>query len=167
MPTSARLNFVRQQGFREADASDCAARYPALMFQPRLVGVVVLIALLLQSGPMFLVLSVLLWWNVLLPARNPFDHLYNRLIAAPQGLQKLEPAPPPRRFAQGMAGGFMFAVGLCLLAGWLLAAWILQVLLVTALSALIFGRFCLGSYVYFLLRGNSRFANRTLPWAHG
>ncbi len=30
--------------------------------------------------------------------------------------------------------------------------------------ALIFGKFCLGSYVFHLLRGEAAFANRTLPW---
>jgi hypothetical protein len=28
---------------------------------------------------------------------------------------------------------------------------------------LIFGRFCLGSYLFLLLTGQARFANRTLP----
>jgi len=167
MLTSAKLNFVRQQGFELDDTAGCAVRYTALMFQPRVVAVVVMIALLLQNAPLFLLFSALLWWNVLLPAQNPFDHLYNRKIAVPQGLQQLGPAPSPRRFAQGMAGSFMLAIGLCLLSGWLIVAWLLQGLLVTALSALIFGHFCLGSYIYFLLHGKTGFANRTLPWAHG
>ena len=34
-----------------------------------------------------------------------------------------------------------------------------------ALGALVFGRFCLGSYLYHLLRGETSFANRTLPWS--
>ena len=36
---------------------------------------------------------------------------------------------------------------------------------VAALGALIFGRFCLGSYVYHLVIGEGRFASRTLPWS--
>lgn len=167
MSNSAKLNFVRQQGFEEMTKTGCMARYPALMFQPRVVGIIVVVALVLQSGIMFLALSALLWWNVTVPAKNPFDALYNRLVAIPNRRAKLGPAPMPRRFAQGMAGTFMFAIGLSLLNGWLTAAWVLEALLVTALIALIFGRFCLGSYVYYLLHGNSAFANRTLPWAHG
>ena len=167
MEGSTKLNFVRQQGFEDIDAAGCACRYPALMFQPRLIGVGVVVALVLQSAALFLALSALLWWNVLLPAHNPFDALYNRLVAAPKDLPKLPPAAPSRRFAQGMAATFMLAVGVCLLAGAFLAAWILQGLLVAALSALVFGRFCLGSYLYYLMRGRAGFANRTLPWAHG
>ena len=162
----SKLHFVQQQGFEAAAASGCAARFEALMFQPRVIGVLVAIALVLQSAPLFLALSALLWWNALLPAYNPFDALYNRLIAGPRQLTRLDPAPPPRRFSQGMAGSFMLAIGGCLLAGWLPAAWILQGLLVAALSALVFGRFCLGSYLYYLLHGRTGFANRTLPWAH-
>ncbi|HKK01303.1 MAG TPA: DUF4395 family protein, partial [Desulfuromonadales bacterium] len=158
---------VRQQGFEEADAAVCASRYPALMFQPQLVGIVVAIAVLLQSAPLFLALSAVLWWNALLPAHNPIDAVYNRLIAAPRNLPKLPPAPPPRRFAQGMAATFTLAVGVLLLGGWLFAAWIIQGLLIAALAALIFGRFCLGSYLFYLFSGKIDFANRTLPWAHG
>ena len=58
----------------------------------------------------------------------------------------------------------MLAIGVCLLAGWLLVAWILLGLLVTVLSALIFGRFRLGSDLYCLLHGKTGFANRTSPW---
>ncbi|HKI51857.1 MAG TPA: DUF4395 family protein [Geothermobacteraceae bacterium] len=165
--SESKRHFVQQQGFEQANDASCTARYPALMFQPRVVGIVVVVALVLQSAPLFLLLSALLWWNVLLPALNPFDALYNQLIAEPMGGARLDPAPPPRRFAQGMAGSFMLAIGICLLADWMLAAWILQGLLIVALSALIFGRFCLGSYVYYLLHGKIGFANRTLPWAHG
>ena len=163
----SKRHFVQQQGFEEAAEAGCATHFTALMFQPRVTGVIVAFALVTQSAPLFLALSALLWWNVLQPTHNPFDAIYNRMIAGPQKLPRLEPAPPPRRFAQGMAGSFMLAIGVCLLAGWLLAAWILQVFLVVALSTLIFGRFCLGSYIYYLLHGRTGFANRTLPWAHG
>jgi hypothetical protein len=43
--------------------------------------------------------------------------------------------------------------------------WGLEALLLAALGALIFGRFCLGSYLFLLLTGQVEFANRTLPWA--
>lgn len=163
----AREHFVQQQGFEQEDAAGCAARYPALMFQPRVVGVLVLVALVTQSAPLFLILAAILWWNALEPAYNPFDRLYNLLIASPWGRQPLGPAPPPRRFSQAMAGTFMLAIGISLIAGWSTAAWILQGLVVVTLSALVFGRFCLGSYLYYLLHGRVDFANHTLPWAHG
>jgi len=166
MAKLAREHFVQQQGFEQEDTAGCATRYPALMFQPRVVGVLVLLALVLQSAVFFLALAALLWWNALVPIYNPFDHLYNRLLAARSGRQPLGPAPAPRRFAQGMGGSFMLAIGICLFAGQLPAAWVLQGLLAVALSALIFGRFCLGSYLYYLLHGKVDFANRTLPWAH-
>jgi len=165
MSGSAKLNFIRQQGLENIEEKECVTCFPALMFQPRLVGILVAVALLRQSGVLFLVLAVLLWWNVMLPALNPFDALYNLLVAGPRGYPLMGSAPPPRRFAQGMAGTFMLATGIALLSGWSLVAWILQGLLITALLALIFGRFCLGSYIYYALHGNIEFANRTLPWA--
>ncbi len=164
MSSSAQLNFVEQQGFRDAGADACPHLYPALMFQPKLIGVLVLVGLLLQSWLYFLVLSAILWWNVLLPSMNPFDALYLRLVALPRGLPRPAAAPAPRRFAQGMAATFMLATSISLLLGWTEVAWTVEGLLVAALAALIFGKFCLGSYVFHLLRHDGEFANRTLPW---
>jgi hypothetical protein len=161
----AQLNFIRQQGFPDASADSCACLYPALMWQPRIVGSLVVIGLFLQSGLYFLVLGALLWWNATLPRLNPFDALYNRIVAGPRNLPLLEPAQPPRRFAQGMAGTFMLVIGIALVAGLTGLAWIVEALLVAALAALIFGRFCLGSYLYHQFRGQGDFANHTLPWS--
>jgi len=38
---------------------------------------------------------------------------------------------------------------------------------VAALGALIFGRFCVGSYLFHLVTGEGAFAKRTTPWAPG
>jgi hypothetical protein len=60
----------------------------------------------------------------------------------------------------------MLGIGLSLLSGRHTLAWVLEAVLVAALaSCLIFGRFCLGSYLFLLFTGEGRFANRTLPWA--
>ena len=160
----AELNFVRQQGLQSASMESCAYQYPALMWQPRAIGVLVLVGLILQPWPYFLALGVLLWWNAAVPALNPFDALYNVLVARPRGRLRLGPAPAPRRFAQGMAGTFMLGIGMSLRAGAYPLAWVLEGFLVVALAALIFGRFCLGSYLYLMLTGRADEAQRTLPW---
>jgi len=89
----------------------------------------------------------------------------NHPIARPRGRPPLTPAPGPRRFAQGMAGVFMLAAGLTLLQGWSTASYVFQGLLAVAVAALLFGKFCLGAYVYHLLRGNVALANGTCPWS--
>ncbi len=122
---------------------------------------------MLQAWPLFLILSAVLWWSALIPTRNPFDALYNRFVVKPKGLPLLTPAPGPRRFAQGMAATFMLVIGLSLAMGWQGLALTFESLLAVALAALIFGKFCLGSYVFLLLRGDAAFANRTLPWVRG
>jgi hypothetical protein len=165
MSEIAKRQFVRQQGFEEATAASCVYQYPALMFQPRLMVPLVLIAFVSQSAAVCLALAGVLWWNVLAPTRNPFDALYNAAVASPQKLPPLPTAPAPRRLAQLLAGSFFAGIGLALLAGSPTIAWILEGMLLVALGALVLGRFCLGSYLYYLLRGQTAFANRTLPWS--
>jgi len=165
--SEAHVNFMKQQGFEEASPRTCDLQYPALMFQPRVIGVLVLAGVVLQSSMLFLSVSAVLWWSALMPRLNPFDRLYNSLVAARKGLPPLTAAPGPRRFAQGMAATFTLLIGVSLLAGWDTLAWVFEALLLVALSALIFGAFCLGSYVFHLLTGNREFAKRTLPWGRG
>lgn len=167
--SEAQVNFIKQQGFEGASARTCDVQYPALMFQPRVIGVLVLAGVLLQAPMLFLTLSAVLWWSALVPRLNPFDRLYNSLVAARKGLPALtvSVAPGPRRFAQGMAATFMLLIGVSLLVGWETLAWVLEALLLVAISALIFGAFCLGSYVFHVLTGNGEFAKRTLPWGRG
>jgi len=158
-------NFVRQQGFSDLPEESCESQFKALNFQPLVIGPLAAVAIFLQSGPLWLVLSGILWWSALLPAWNPFNAIHNAFFAGPRGLPRLGPAPAPRRFAMGMAATFMLGAGTSLVAGWTVAAFVLQAFVVVALIALLFGKLCLGSYVFHLLRGNAQFANHTLPWA--
>jgi hypothetical protein len=163
--TAAERNFILQQGLEAPDPQTCHVRYAALLFQPRLVGLTVLIGVVFQSPTVFLTLAALLWWSALLPALNPFDALYNVSLGKQPGAVRLTPAPGPRRFAQGMAGTFALIVGMLLLQKWKGVAYVFEALLLGAVIALVFGRFCLGSFLYHLLRGRGDFARRTLPWA--
>jgi len=166
-------NFMKQQGFAEESPATCDMHFTGLYFQPRIVFSLVIVGIILNvlglivaSAVLFFALSAVLWWNVALPGLNPFERLYNSAIAAPRGKTLLPPAPGPRRFAQGMAAVFMLVVGVSLLQGWQMIAWVFEAGLVLAFSALLFGKFCLGAYIYHLLRGEFAFANATLPWAH-
>jgi hypothetical protein len=162
---TAAENFVRQNGFADADADVCAHQFPALMFQPRVIAMVVLVGLCLQAWQPFLFLSAVLWWNVIVPSLNPFDALHNRIVAARRGQPRLPPAAGPRRFAQAMAATSTLGVAVSLGFGWRLAALGFEAVVVTALTMLLVGRLCLGSYLFHVLRGQAAFGNRTLPWA--
>jgi len=165
--SDTRINFIKQQGFERADASSCDSLYAALMFQPRVVGLMVLASVLLQAWPLFLVLSAVLWWSAVVPELNPFDRLYNALASTRNAVPGLIPAPAPRRFAQGLGGTFMLLIGLFLRSGPATPAWVLEAFVVVAIGLVIVGRFCLGSFVFHLLSGNGQFARRTLPWGRG
>lgn len=165
MVSPATKNFMSQQGFAtEADAV-CALHFAGLNFQPRILGALVLLGIYLQIPAYFIALSAVLWWNAIFPKGNPFEVFYNGAFAVPRGRSPLSPAPAPRRFAQAMAATFMLLVGFALLAGWMITAYVVEGLLVIALAALLFGKFCLGAYIFHLIRGRIRFANATLPWA--
>lgn len=161
--SNTKIQFVRQQGFEEADSTACGSQFGPLMFQPRVVGTLAFLAILFQSAPFFLVLGAILWWSALVPRANPFDALHNLLFG--KVAARLDPALPPRRFSQGMAGSFMLGSGICIAAGWTTAGIVVQAFLVMALLSLVLGRFCLGSFIYYLVRGRRDFAVRTLPWS--
>lgn len=163
---------MKQQGFAEEPLATCDMHFAGLYFQPRIVFPLVVVGIILNAvglnfaaAILFFVLAAVLCWNVALPGLNPFERLYNAAIAMPRRKTLLPPAPGPRRFAQGMAAVFTLVVGVSLLQGWQITAWIFEAGLVVAFSALLFGKFCLGAYIYHLLRGEFAFANDTLPWA--
>ena len=162
----AKRNFILQQGLSEPAAGACPVQYSALLFQPRIVGLWVVVATILQSPFVFFALAAVLWWSALVPRLNPFDALYNRLMARMRGMT-LTPAPAPRRFAQFLAGCFAVAIGVSLGLRWRAPAFILEGFLIVAIGALVLGGFCLGSFIYHVLSGRRDFAKRTLPWAPG
>jgi hypothetical protein len=159
-------NFILQQGLCEPAAATCPLQYSALQLQPRLVGLWLVVATLLQAPLVFFALAAVLWWSALAPRLNPFDAIYNWLLARPGGVT-LTPAPAPRRFAQFLAGSFAVAIGISLAVDWRTTALVLEGFFIVAVGALAFGGFCFGSFVFHVLRGRADFAKRTLPWATG
>jgi hypothetical protein len=166
MDSRATDNFVIQQGYERAPGDSNGGLFKALSFQPRVIAPLAVLGVILQSGPYFAVLSAILWWCVAAPKWNPFNAIHNALFAA-RGAPRLEGSPAPRRFSMGMAASFMLGISISLMAGWTVAAVVLQAFLLVALTALIFGKLCLGSYIYHLLTGQAALANCTLPWARG
>lgn len=160
---SAKRNFILQQGLPEPDTGACPLQYSALLFQPRLVALILVVAIVLQSPLLFFLLAAVLWLGAAVPRLNTFDALYNRTLARSRGIS-LSPAPPPRRFAQFMAGSFATAIGVFLALGWRTTAYVVEGIFVVAVGALAFGAFCLGSFVFHLISGRAGFAARTLPW---
>lgn len=147
-----RNSFIQQQGV-DAPPESCSVAYGALMVQPRIVGVIVVTGAVLQSSVVFIALAALLWWNALLPRWNPFDFLANRFSRG----YRLQPAPPPRRFAQALAGLMSAMIAGLLMAGLRGAAIAVEFVLLAAIAALVFGSFCLGSYLF------NRFIARQAP----
>lgn len=164
--SDSRINFIRQQGFDGAGDRSYESLYTALLFQPRVVGILVVAGVLFQASPLFLTLSAVLWWSALVPALNPFDRLYDAIVGARNAIPG--PAPAPRRFAQGLGATFMLLTGVSLRQDLDTLAWVLEAFVLVAIALVIASsRFCLGSFVFHLLSGNAEFARRTLPWGRG
>ena len=123
------------------------------MFQPRIIGCLVVVGVLSQSPWLFVALSAVLWWSTIVSTHNPCDAIYNHVVAYPRGLSPLGVAPAPRRFAQGMAATFALAIGAALLVGAGVTARVLEALLVGAVMAVVFRDFCGPANLYHVLRG--------------
>ena len=160
----AKRNFIVQQGFAPSSATMRDLQYSALLFMPRLLGLAFLGAAILRLPAVFFALGVLLWWCVVAPRFNPLNALYNWLMAPVSGVT-LTPAPAPRRFSQFLGGSFALAIAASLAAGAHTTALVLQAILLVAVSSVVFGGFCLGSFLFHILRGRPDVAMHTLPWA--
>ena len=144
----SRIRFIRQLGF----ATPTDDLYSALMLQPRVIGAIVALGMVVQSPVLFLGLSAGLWWSALVPTRNPFDAIYNYAVARPRGFPPLGAAPAPRRFATGLAGTFALAIGVALLAGATVVAWVIEGLFAVAVMEVVFRDNCAGANFYRLLQ---------------
>lgn len=147
----SRVQFIRQQGFAAQRADD--ELYSALMLQPRIVGATVALGIVVQSPLVFLALSAPLLWSALVPTSNPFDALYNRAVARPRGLRPLGTAPAPRRFAMGMAGSVALTIGIALVAGAAITAWVFEGLFAVAAVQVVFGDLCGAANLFNIVRG--------------
>jgi hypothetical protein len=162
---AAKRNFILQQGFEGPAPAVCPLQYSALVFQPKIVLIGVVAGILFQSQAVFAVLGALLWWSALFPRLNPFRVLYNRTLGSEPGAFRLDPSPAPRRAAETEAGTVALACAVLIHTEFSLAAYVVESILLAAALAVMIGNFCLGSFVYHLLRGRWRFALQTLPWA--
>jgi hypothetical protein len=147
---ASHVRFIRQQGFAGENFPD--SFYTALMLQPRIVGGMAVAGIVLQSAWFFLMLSAVLLWSALVPARNPFDAIYNHVVAYRRGRPPLGAALAPRRFAAGEAGTVAMAIGAALAAGATTTAWIIEGVLIGGVISVALADFCLGAYTYQLLR---------------
>jgi hypothetical protein len=139
----SREQFIREQGFGDAGAEP--SLYQALMFQPRAVGALLVIGAAMQSSWFFAALSGAMWWSALVPAHNPFDAVYNAVIARRVGVTRLASGTGQRRFAAGMAGSLALAIAGALMADLRLTAWVLEAVFASGVGAVVFARFCAGA----------------------
>ncbi len=157
--------FVMQLGFDPAREHSIPAFANALLFQPRLVGLWVLTGAVLNSASLFVALALVLWWNALLPRWNPITALHNRLTAHRPGVPLVPLAPAPRRAAEAEAGTLAASIAVCLLIRAPGAALGIEIFLLLAVAAVVFGRLCLGAIIYYLLNGRVDLVRQTLPWS--
>lgn len=154
---NAERRFLQSQGFAAPPPESCGLHFAALQFQPRVIGVILIAGMILQfvahlpSIAVFVMLGIVLCWCALLPDANVFEWAYN--LTSPR--YRLTRAPAPRRFAQGLAGAMALAIAAFLYMHWLLAAIVVELLLLAAVAGILFAKFCFGSWLY-----NTIFARR-------
>ena len=147
---NAESRFILSQGFAQPAPESCGLHFAALQFQPRVIGIVLVAGMILQararlpSVALFVVLGIVLCWGALLPDANVFEWAYN--LTSPR--HRLTPAPAPRRFAQALAGLMALAIAASLYRHWMLAAIVIELLLLAAVGGILFAKFCFGSWLY-------------------
>ena len=147
---NAESRFILSQGFDEPAPESCGLHFVALQFQPRVIGIILVAGMILQtvarvpSIALFAMLGAVLCWGALLPDANVFEWAYN--LTSPR--YKLTRAPAPRRFAQALAGSMAFAIAALLSMHWMLAAIVVELLLLAAVAGILFAKFCFGSWLY-------------------
>lgn len=150
----SQIRFIRSLGVEGTQLPD--SLYSALMLQPRIVGVVVALGVLLQSSWVFLALSAALWCGTVFPSLNLFDAIYHHIVARRRGLPPLDFAMAPRRFAQGMAGSVAMVIAVALFTQTTIVAWTFEGLFVVASMAVVFRDSCAGADLYHALRRTMR-----------
>lgn len=156
---------MMQQGFNADRSNKTEKHFDLLLFQPVTVGSLIIVAIVLQSSILFLILGGILWLNTILPGLNPFERFLDLVNRRSEKYVKLPPAPAPRRFMQGMAGTLMLLAAASMVNGYTQLAYAFQAFIAVAFSLLLFGKFCVGAYIYHVITGNTQFANRTCPWS--
>jgi hypothetical protein len=147
------IQFIRQQGFTHVHPDH--RLYQALMFQPRTIAAVLAIGIVLQNAWLFLALSAVLCLGAAVPTRNLFDAAYNHLVAPMLVVPRVPLAPAPRRFAQAMAATVALTIGVALLSGATMTAWVFEGLFALASAAVVAGRVCAAANVYNRVMGNT------------
>jgi len=158
----SKRNFILQQGYPEPAAAKSDRQYSAILFQPRLLGLAFVVGSALQLPALFFALGAILWFCVVAPRFNPFNAMYNGALAPFTGIT-LTPSPAPRRFSQFLGGAFCLAIAVSLTMGFRMTAVILEGFLIVGTVTMLAG-FCVGTFVFHLVRGHVGFAMRTLPW---
>ena len=159
----SKRNFILQQGFPEPTVGTRDRQYSAILFQPRLLGLAFVVSSVLQLPTLFFALGVTLWFCVVAPRFNPFNAMYNGALRPHTGIT-LTPSPAPRRFSQFLGGAFCLSIATSLTMGFRMTAVVLEGFLIGGTVTMLAG-FCVGTFVFHLLRGHMGFAMRTLPWA--
>src|SRR4029453_7406911 len=94
---------------------------------------------------------------------HPFNGVCQRPRARFPGIP-LTQSPAPRRFSQFLGGAFCLAIAASLTMGFRMTAVVLAGCLIAGTDTMLAG-FCVGTFVFHLVRGQVGFAMRTLPWA--
>ena len=161
--TRSKRNFIIQQGFPEPSAEMCDRQYSAILFQPRLLGLAFVVGSALQLPAVFFALGAILWWCMAFPRLNPFNAVYNRVLTRLSGIT-LTPSPAPRRFSQFLGGLFCLSIATSLTMGFRTTAVVLEAFLIAGTATMLAG-FCMGTFVFHIVRGHPGFAMGTLPWS--
>lgn len=154
-PTRYQSFCVDHWGYEVPWGTKRSLVYP-LRFKP-LMTLLLVTAGVAASWPWLLVVvGVLGLIGTAFPPLSWLDRLWNHAIRRPFRAPALPDDPDPRRFACGLADGFVLASGIALLAGWRTAGWVLAACVLVIAGVVVTTGFCVAAWAYIAVKRRLR-----------
>lgn len=135
------------QGFTGLDDASLAEAGPWLRLTPAFCTAIIIVATVFALPELLWALVPFALLGAAFP-RHPFDYIYNVVRRHLTGTRLLPPNGAPRRFACGLAAGWMSATALAFMAGYDTLAYVLGGIIASSGLLVSATHFCIPSLLY-------------------
>lgn len=109
---------VDHWGYKQLSPEEKSVLFWPVRFKPAVTMILAVVALLLHASWLLVTLGVLGLIGTFIPSMSWIDRWWNHILAPLFGKALVSSDPSPRRFACGMADGFLLVAGIAWLLGY-------------------------------------------------